>query len=262
MRRGRRCLLAALGVFATAGPLAGLPAVAAPTPATPFPTASAGPSMAPVSGANYPWGCSYPDHAQRPATAPLGPVPKAGLPTIGGEKLAGAGLVVPAGAPPTPTTVAATSWIVADLDSGAVYGALGAHRRQVPASIFKVLMSATVLPKLDPATKVQFTCEDNYGWGSEWDSDPVDLSLALGGVYTVEDLFHAALMKSSNDAANALARTAGGSRGTAGTIDDMNALAHRIGAWDTHAATPSGLDPYQLPTGLSDTYQTTSAYAL
>ena len=79
---------------------------------------------------------------------------------------------MPTGAPPVPTTVAATSWIVADLDSGEVYGALGPHRRQVPASIFKVLMSATVLPKLDPATKVEPTCEDNYGWGSEWDQTP------------------------------------------------------------------------------------------
>jgi serine-type D-Ala-D-Ala carboxypeptidase (penicillin-binding protein 5/6) len=49
-------------------------------------------------------------------------------------------------------------------------------------------------------------------------------------------------MRSGNDAANALARIAGGDRGVAGTVADMNAEAKRLGALDTHAATPSGLD--------------------
>jgi D-alanyl-D-alanine carboxypeptidase (penicillin-binding protein 5/6) len=58
----------------------------------------------------------------------------------------------------------------------------------------------------------------------------------------VEQLFLGLMLRSGNDAANALARLGGGLRGRAGTIDDMNAEAHRLGAWDTHAETPSGLD--------------------
>ena len=42
--------------------------------------------------------------------------------------------------------------------------------------------------------------------------------------------------------ANALARTAGGDAGVAGTVANMNALARHLGALDTHAVTPSGLD--------------------
>jgi D-alanyl-D-alanine carboxypeptidase (penicillin-binding protein 5/6) len=52
------------------------------------------------------------------------------------------------------------------------------------------------------------------------------------------------LMASGNDAANALARVAGS---VAGTVAAMNATARRIQAYDTHVATPSGLDgPRQL----------------
>ena len=44
------------------------------------------------------------------------------------------------------------------------------------------------------------------------------------------------------------------------TAAELDALARRLGAWDTHAVTPSGLDAYQLPDELDDTYQVTSAY--
>src|SRR5262245_13299956 len=53
-------------------------------------------------------------------------------PIIGGEALGGPGLVVPPNAPPLPTVVSAKSWLVADLDSGAVLGACGAHEFGAP----------------------------------------------------------------------------------------------------------------------------------
>jgi D-alanyl-D-alanine carboxypeptidase (penicillin-binding protein 5/6) len=63
-------------------------------------------------------------------------------------------------------------------------------------------------------------------------------------------LFQALVMQSGNDAANALARAAGG---VPATVAAMNATAERIGAYDTVAGTPSGLDvagqtssPYDL----------------
>jgi D-alanyl-D-alanine carboxypeptidase (penicillin-binding protein 5/6) len=187
------------------------------------------------------------------------PVRKANLPVIGGESLAGDGVVVPAGSPPLPAMEAA-SWLVADLDTGEVLGAQAAHRLRVPASVQKVLLALTVLPKLDPGTQVRATCEDRYGWGQSYDGSEV--GIREGGIYTVEDLFLGSMIRSGNDAANALARVAGGDRGVPGTLADMNAEARRIGAWDTHAATPSGLDPYQLPDELDDDYQVTSAYDL
>jgi len=246
-----------LGAVVLGGFVCATPALAEPVPSASGPSESAGPSP-PATAAGYPWPCEFAAHGRRPAVAPKGPGRKGSLPTIGGENLRGDGLAVSAGSPPPPATVDATSWLVADLDTGQVLGALAAHRPQVPASIQKVLLSATVLSKLSRDRRVEATCEDHFGWGAE--PGATDVWLPPGGVYTVDDLFHALLMKSSNDAANALARVAGGDRGTAGTLADMNALAHRIGAWDTHAVTPSGLDPYQLPDELDDDYQVTSAY--
>jgi D-alanyl-D-alanine carboxypeptidase len=159
--------------------------------------------------------------------------------TLGGDALAGTGLVVAPGAPPLPEILTATSWVVADLDTGEVIGACGAHRMIAPASVQKVLLAATVLPKLNPADAVMVTPED-LDFGEEWDSKTVPLQ--AGQVYTVEDLFLGLLLRSGNDAANALARIAGGERGVAGTVADMNAFARSLGAWDTYAATPSGLD--------------------
>ena len=101
-----------------------------------------------------------------PTPSPL-PTHEPGLPTIGGEKLAGNGLSVPIGSPALPATLAATSWLVADLDSGAVLGACGAHRYAAPASLQKLLLAATVLPKLNPADVTTITEEDlNFEPGS------------------------------------------------------------------------------------------------
>jgi serine-type D-Ala-D-Ala carboxypeptidase (penicillin-binding protein 5/6) len=196
------------------------------------PAAAAEPTAAPV--------CAIGDR-QAIAVPTPSPVPenKPGQVSIGGDALSGTGLAVAAGAPPLPAELAATSWLVADLDTGEVLGACGAHRMLAPASVQKLLLAETVLPKLNPADTVMVTPED-LDFGAEWDSKTVPLQ--PGQTYTVEDLFLGLLMRSGNDAANALARIAGGDRGVAGTVADMNAEAKRLGALDTHAATPSGLD--------------------
>jgi D-alanyl-D-alanine carboxypeptidase (penicillin-binding protein 5/6) len=186
------------------------------------------------------------------------PIHKPNLPTVGGDALTGDGLAVPSASAPLPAGLAATSWLVADLDTGEVLGACGAHRYQIPASVQKVLLAATVLPKLDPAAQVVITTEDVRGWGQQADASSIWMN--PGETYSVEELFLGMMLRSGNDAANALARAAGGDRGVPGTLADMNALAHRLGALDSHAATPSGLDPHQLPPELRDDYQVTSAY--
>ncbi|HEY6738249.1 MAG TPA: D-alanyl-D-alanine carboxypeptidase, partial [Actinopolymorphaceae bacterium] len=70
---------------------------------------------------------------------------------------------------------------------------------------------------------------------------------------SIDQLFHGMLVKSANDAANALARANGG---IDETVAEMNAVAERIGARDTHADNPSGLDPDD------DSPQYTSAHDL
>ncbi|MFC6019189.1 D-alanyl-D-alanine carboxypeptidase family protein [Plantactinospora solaniradicis] len=168
----------------------------------------------------------------RPAPPPLDPAHR----TIGGPELATAGLVTPAGAP-TPPKVTATSWLVTDLTTGAVLGGCGPHEYGVPASVQKLLLAATVMPQLDPAQVIEVT-------ESDLDFEPGSSAVGLvrGGRYSVETLWLGLILNSGNDAANVLARLGGGMGGMAGGVAAMNAEAHKLGAYQTHAATPSGLD--------------------
>jgi serine-type D-Ala-D-Ala carboxypeptidase (penicillin-binding protein 5/6) len=158
--------------------------------------------------------------------------------TVGGEGLATTGLTVPAGSPPVPgDKLSATSWLVADLDTGEVLGACGPHEYGTPASVQKLLLAATVMPKLDPKQVVTVTRADmNFEPGSS------AVGIVLGGKYPVSTLWLGLLLQSGNDAANVLARLGGGPAGLPGGVAAMNAEARRLGAFETHAVTPSGLD--------------------
>ncbi|RIV29284.1 D-alanyl-D-alanine carboxypeptidase family protein, partial [Micromonospora radicis] len=68
------------------------------------------------------------------------------------------------------------------------------------------------------------------------------VGLLAGGRYRVETLWLGLLLQSGNEAANALARLGGGADGAAGGVRAMNEQARRLGALQTHAVTPSGLD--------------------
>jgi D-alanyl-D-alanine carboxypeptidase (penicillin-binding protein 5/6) len=173
-----------------------------------------------------------PDRPPRPVPPPDDPQQRA----IGGDALATDGLTVPSGAP-RPPAVSATSWLVADLDTGEVLGGCGPHVYGTPASVQKLLLAATAMDDLDAGRKVQITAED-------LDIEPGSSAVGLvaGGRYDVRTLWLGLLLNSGNDAANALARVAGGSGGVRGTVAEMNTLAERLGAYQTHAVTPSGLD--------------------
>ncbi|MEV0003506.1 serine hydrolase [Micromonospora sp. NPDC050980] len=170
-------------------------------------------------------------------TRPPRPTPPAPVPeqqVVGGAALAAAGLVTPPGSAPPPA-VTATTWLVADLDSGAVLGACGPHRYGTPASTQKLLLAATLLNRLDPKQVAVATRDD-------LDIEPGSsaVGLLVGGRYQVETLWLGLLLQSGNDAANMLARLGAGSA-RAG-VAEMNAEARRLGALQTHAVTPSGLD--------------------
>jgi serine-type D-Ala-D-Ala carboxypeptidase (penicillin-binding protein 5/6) len=143
-----------------------------------------------------------------------------------------AGLITAEGAPALPGGVAARAWLVADLDTGAVLGAQDAHARLAPASTLKVLTALALLPVVPAGTQVVPTQEQVDVEGSK-----VGLLARTG--YPAEELYQALLMVSGNDAANALAGAAGGQEAAAAL---MNATAQRLGALDTRAVNPHGLD--------------------
>ena len=190
-------------------------------------------------------GATAPALASAPAATPVPtPTPEPPLPgqgpggqVVGGPRLGTVGFALPAKAKPLPKGISARGWVIADLDTGDVLAARNPHGRYPPASTLKWLTALTLLPKLDKHKRVICSYADV-------DVDGTRVGLVQNGRYSVDLLFQAMLMASGNDAANTLARVAGS---VPSTVAAMNATARSIQAYDTHAATPSGLDgPHQL----------------
>ncbi|HEX7106054.1 MAG TPA: serine hydrolase [Acidothermaceae bacterium] len=150
---------------------------------------------------------------------------------VGGARLGGPGVVVDPGLPPLPATTA-TSFIVADADSGDVLAALNAHQRLAPASTLKTLTALTLIPRLQPSQPV--TAQRDAP-----NADGTKAGIVAGTTYKVSDLFTAMLTMSANDAAVSLADAFGG---LGPTLAAMNAEAAYLNAGDTVARTPNGLD--------------------
>ncbi|MQA81505.1 MAG: hypothetical protein GEV10_23990 [Streptosporangiales bacterium] len=166
---------------------------------------------------------------------------------VGGALLGSRGVVHPEGddLPPLPK-VRAAAYVVSDLDSGKVLAAKDAHGAFAPASTIKVLTALATLPHLDPSQELRPTLAD-------MSVDGTKVGIDRRRTYEARMLFQAMLMMSANDAAETLARSAGGSGGRKATIARMNSEAKRLQANDTAARKPSGLDAKG---------QTTSAYDL
>ncbi|MDN5918810.1 MAG: serine hydrolase, partial [Pseudonocardia sp.] len=166
----------------------------------------------------------------REETVPVAPLPVPAEP-VGGPGMGVCGYAHAAGvAPPPPIGVA--SYVVADLDSGAVLAVRAPHARERPASLLKLFTALVATSRLDPAQVVTASAEDANVDGSRAGIGP-------GGRYTVTQLLTGLLLNSGNDTASALARALGG---IPATLTAMQDTARSLGALDTRPATPSGLD--------------------
>ena len=165
-----------------------------------------------------------------PGRPPMGEAPDGS--TVGGERLNTRAVVVAQHAPPLPAGIIAPTWLVADASTGTVLAARDPHGRFYPASTLKTLTFLTLVPVLNPRQVVVGTVEDENIEGTR-------VGLIAGGRYPVQLLYEALMLASGNDAANALARAAGG---VGRTVAAMNKTAAALGAFDTVAGTPSGLD--------------------
>lgn len=173
-----------------------------------------------------------------PSPEPL-PVPTK---PVGGPKMGSCGVVVAEGAPPPPRKVHAATWVLAELGSGDVLAAKNPHGRHRPASTIKVLTALVAIRELEMTDTITARRSDAAMEGSK-------VGLVPGVTYTVRQVLTGLIMQSGNDAAHALARELGG---RAATLRKMNRLAHELGALDTRAATPSGLDGPGMSTSAYD----------
>lgn len=152
-------------------------------------------------------------------------------PPVGGSRMGECGAVAPEGQPAPPETTAA-SWVVQDLDTGDVVAAKNPHARERPASLIKTLLALVVVNTFKPDDVIHPTPEDTS-------QECTCVGIVAGGTYTVDQLLHGLLMHSGNDVAHALATALGG---VSQATEKMNAMAASLGAKDTRATTPSGLD--------------------
>ncbi len=140
----------------------------------------------------------------------------------------------------------APAWIVADMDTGQILAGRDQYARHAPASTIKTLLALVVLDELpldatvvadDADTKVECNCA----------------GVKAGRTYTTQELLDGLLLVSGNDAANTLAHMLGGKDAA---VAKMNAKAAALGAMDTMAGSPSGLngpgiDGYTTPHDLA-----------
>ncbi|MBS0631131.1 MAG: D-alanyl-D-alanine carboxypeptidase [Verrucomicrobia bacterium] len=129
--------------------------------------------------------------------------------------------------------------IAIDAASGNVLYESNADIVSPPASMTKLMTFLIVSDKLQSGaitlqTQVQITAEDSRIGGTQVYLDPKES-------FTVEELIYAMMIQSANDAAHALARTAGGS--IPAFVELMNAKARALGLTHTTFRSPHGLPP-------------------
>lgn len=208
-----------------AAPSAGLPAGGAAASSAGLPAQQA------CAGVAAPAPAVDASEAPSPGGSAPAPLPVPAHP-VGGDAMGTCGTVVPSGAP-APPEVGVQSYVVADLDSGQVLAARVPHARLRPASLLKTLTGLLIAQDLPMDQTVVGTQDDANQEGTR-------VGIGPGGQYTIRQLLDGMLMASGNDIAHALSIRLTGS--VPATVDLMNRTAAQIGALDTRAATPSGLD--------------------
>lgn len=137
------------------------------------------------------------------------------------------------------------AFVLADASSGDILAERNLHTKMRPASTLKTLTMLTLMPRLQSDSVYTATEEDTTAEGSR-------VGMIAGLTYTVNDLFHGLALPSGNDAASGLAGAYGG---WDKTVAAMNEEARRIGANDTNAVNPSGLDQAEQLTSVHDIAQ-------
>ncbi|MBV9090647.1 MAG: D-alanyl-D-alanine carboxypeptidase [Mycobacteriaceae bacterium] len=127
----------------------------------------------------------------------------------------------------------ATAWIVADMDTGGILAGRDMDIRHPPASTIKTLLALVALDELKNLNTTVVASQ------ADTQAECSCVGIKPGRTYTARELLDAVLLVSGNDAANTLADMLGGFDSA---VAKMNAKAVALGAPDTHAATPSGLD--------------------
>ena len=127
--------------------------------------------------------------------------------------------------------------VVMDMDSGDILYEKNGQEKLYPASIVKLLTALVTAEKGNLDDSVVFSYDAVYGVE---EGSGNALSLEAGDKLTVEECMYAMLLKSSNQAANALAEYIAGSNEK--FAEYMNEEAESLGCTDSNFVNPSGLN--------------------
>lgn len=138
---------------------------------------------------------------------------------------------------PSDTGIESEAGIVMDADSGTVLFGQNIHVQKAPASITKILTALVVIENSSLDDTVTFSHDAVY---NVEDGSGNKNAIEEGDTLSVRDCLYLLLMRSSNQAANALAEHVGGSRD--GFVKMMNEKTAELGCENSHFANPSGLN--------------------
>jgi len=140
----------------------------------------------------------------------------------------------------------ADSAIVVDIKSGDVIYALDADKKVYPAGLTNLMTSVLALESKSLNDTFQVTKDVLSGVTY----DQPQLGLQEGETYTIEQLVHAVILNSNNDASNALAIAVSGN--VPDFVKKMNEKAKDLGLNDTNFVNPSGFHDENHYTTASD----------
>lgn len=132
-----------------------------------------------------------------------------------------------------PPSVTAASWILYDESSDLVLGEWDADGRRPMASITKIMTVLLALEHGHPSDEIVVS-DVAAGQGGQ------EMGLVAGETVTLGALVRAAMIRSGNDAAAAIAEHVSGS--VEGFVELMNDRAAELGMVNTHFTNPNGLD--------------------
>nr|WP_258395921.1 D-alanyl-D-alanine carboxypeptidase family protein [Halomonas taeanensis] len=138
---------------------------------------------------------------------------------------------------PSPPSLAASSWILMDADTGEVLVSHNADERLPPASLTKLMTAYLVEHELSRGN----IARDDQVLVSEkaWRTGGSRMFIQEGSQVSVDQLLKGVIIQSGNDASVALAEHIAG--GESAFADLMNQQADRMGMVNTHFANATGL---------------------
>lgn len=142
-------------------------------------------------------------------------------------------------------TVGARAYIVIDLETGRVLAERDADRALPIASITKLITAATAL---EMQKSLQTSLLENNEPIIQITSQTLAIEGSTGNFrkgqqFRLDEIFYPLLMVSSNDAAEAVAGAFGNRKKF---LNNMNAWASAVGAYNTYFKDPSGLSPQNI----------------